>query len=80
MASGASAVVRAADGAALDGAVTPIPASYTQTRPVHTLTMQLTSAEDIMRIMVSTLSDVSRHHVTIFSSPRVAVPVLTLAA
>ena len=80
MASGASAVVRAAEGAALDGAVAPIPASHTQTRPVLTLTMQLASAEDIMIIMVSTLSDVSRHHVRIFSSPRVTVPVLTLAA
>ena len=50
MASGASAVVRAAEGAALDGAVTPVPASYTQTRPVLTLTMQLTPAEKIMII------------------------------
>ena len=53
MASGTSAVVRAAEGAALDGTVAPIPASYTQTRPVLTLTMQLASAEDSMIIMVT---------------------------
>ena len=55
MASGAAPVVRAAVGAALDGAVTPIPARDAQTRPVLTLTMQLTPAE-------VTLYEVTGHH------------------
>ena len=50
MTSGAPPVVRTHPGTALDGAVTPVPASHTQTRPVLTLTMQLTSAEDIIMI------------------------------
>ena len=45
MTSGAAAVVRTHAGAALDGAVTPVPASHAQTSPVLTLAMQLTSAE-----------------------------------
>ena len=45
MTSGAPAVVRTHPGAALDGAVTPVPASHAQTSPVLTLAMQLTSAE-----------------------------------
>ena len=48
---GSAAVVGAHAGAALDGAVPPVPARHTEARPVLTLAMQLASAaeSDIMR-------------------------------